>query len=305
MVKRVLVTAAVVIGALGAAAGCSGPAPQSSSRASAEAEIPVVTASPTVSNLNKALLPLDQYVATADQMSDLQYASALLASDCMKRYGIAWDPGERPVLAWFRDRTNRLGFVDEVNAAKFGYHPDPATAGDGQNPDKKRGVQLTDEQARVLQGDGDGQKSNGDIPEGGCFGEGRRKIGWDPGDTMWVQMIWNDATQRSLADKRATELNARWSSCMAESGYRYDKFEDAQDDRRWWKQDDAPASRAEINTAVADVRCKKKINYVGALTAVLVAYQQQAVDKNAERLASVRGKTDEALKKAAAVLGGR
>jgi len=302
--KNVSVTAAVLLTILGAVAGCSGPDEQRTHDGSS-VEAPAVTASPTVSNLNQASLPLDHDMLTANQYSDLDYAAKLLASDCMKRYGITWDPGKRVRPRVLVDRTNRLGLVDEAKAARAGYHVDPDKAESYENKDATRSGRLTEDQARFLDGGNPGQSATGDIPQGGCYGEARRKIGWDLNSFIWLQGISNEATRRALADKRTAAVEARWSDCMAESGYRYHRPKDAEADKRWWKDDDAPASRAEINTAVADVRCKKKVNYVGEVTAVLTAYQQQTVEKNAERLETTRHATEEALKKAAAVLGGR
>jgi hypothetical protein len=303
-VRRVVATAVTLIGVL-AVAGCSGSDPQPAAAdhgaaAGASVAPPVVTASPTVSNLNDASLPLDRYTTTVDEYIELDYASKLVASDCMKRFGIDWSAGSRLKLTAERDRSNRLGLVDEAEAARFGYHADPVDYSPRDN-----GQKLTDTQAVVLFGTRLGKSDRKDIPDGGCIAEGRREVGWNVDDDVWLQTLANDAGQRTFADKRSLAVMADWSACMKQSGYRYDKPEDASQDKRWWKgSDDAPATTAEKNTAVADVRCKKKINYVGKLTTILVAYQQQIVESNVERLESAHRQVQEALKKAAVALSG-
>ncbi|MEV4348434.1 hypothetical protein AB0J83_28605 [Actinoplanes sp. NPDC049596] len=298
--KRVYVTALALAGVM-AAAGCAGSKAETRPPGPAKAP-PAVTASPTVSNLNNASLPLDRYTTTVDEYIELDYASKLMTSDCMKRFGVGWNAGSRLKLTASRDRSNRLGLVDEKQAARFGYHMDPATY---STRDKSDNPKLTDAQGAIMFGARDGKPARDGIPEGGCAGEGYRKVGWKIDDDAWLQELDNDAAMRTFADRRALEVLAKWSACMAESGYRYDKPEAAAADQRWWKDETSPATPAEKNTAVADVRCKKKINYLGTMTSILIAYQQQIVEGNLERLEAVRKQAQDALANAATVLNGR
>ncbi|BCJ47111.1 hypothetical protein GCM10010168_83320 [Actinoplanes ianthinogenes] len=303
-----LVTTAMVIGVL-AIAGCSGGGSASPAATrnpggvpTSPVSPPAVTASPTVSSLNNASLPLDRYTTTADEYAELNYASKLMTAECMKRFGITYNPGKRLKLLDYRDRTNDLGLIDEAHAARFGYHMDPARY---SKHDTNSNPGLTTAQSYILFGERLGKSDREGVPEDGCMGEGYRKVGWSTEDDVWLQELGNDAKSRAFADKRAVALMADWSTCMRKSGYRYDNVDDVNNDQRWWKDEDAPAGRAEKNTALADVRCKKKLNYLGTMTSILVAYQQQIVEANLERLESVRAATQQALKNAAAVLGGR
>nr|WP_296067587.1 hypothetical protein [uncultured Actinoplanes sp.] len=304
--KRVLLAVALLTGVL-LNQGCSsgGNAQGGSPAPAASLPPPSVTATPSVSNLNDVGLPLDRYVTTVDDYVDLDYASRLMTADCMKGFGITWNPGTRLSMNGLRDRTNRLGLVDEAVAKRAGYHIDPAHAGDYAEQDQRHNPELSDDQNIILMGARPGQKAPKGVPQGGCTGEGYRRIGWSIDEDQWLQDLTNDAAQRTFADKRALKVSEAWSACMKESGYRYDKPDDANNDLRWWSDDKAPASKAEINTAVADVRCKKKVHYLDQMTAILAAYQQQVVETNAERLEAVHQHTQDALKKAAAVLGGR
>jgi hypothetical protein len=299
--KCVLAVAAL---AILATAGCSGAQQSSAATPGATSQLPppAVTASPTVTNLQNASLPLDRYVTSIDDYIELDYASKLLTYDCMKRFGYELNPGGRLKLTSLRDRQNRLGLVDEARAARLGYHDDPTEHASHDN-----GPKLTEKQAEVMFGrDNHGKPAADGVPKGGCTGEGYRDIGWNTDDDVWLQELENDAASRTFADKRGLTAVASWSACMKESGYRYDKPDDASQDPRWWNGGDAAtASKAEKNTAVADVRCKKKVNYIGHLTAILIAYQQQIVEVNLERLESVHQQAQDALKKGATVLSER
>lgn len=301
----------MIFGAM-AAANCSGGDPQRAAvdrkhATGISAPAPTATASPTVSNPSNASLPFDRYLTPVDDYIELNYASRLLANDCMTRFGYHLDPGHRMKLtARRREQSNHFGIVDEAAAARGGYHVDPAHASDYQP--HKNGSELTDAQAFVMFGDptkkGDPPREG--LPKGGCNEEGLLKVGWNLDEDMWLQTIEGDAVHRTFADPRALSVMADWSSCMKASGYRYDTPDDASQDPRWrTANDDGPATKAEKNAAVTDVRCKRKINYVGRLTTILVAVQQQIVENNLERLESVRQHVQNALKNAAAVLGGR
>jgi hypothetical protein len=304
--KRMSLAVALVTGVL-LVQGCAGG---ESDRAGSPAPAvslppPSVTATPSVSNLNDVGLPLDRYTTTVDDFVDLDFAAKLATADCMKGFGITWNPGSRLSFNALRDRTNRLGLVDEAVAKRAGYHIDPAHAADYAQRDQQNNPELTDEQGIILMGAGPGQKASKGVPAGGCTGEGYRKVGWNIDEDQWIQDLGNEAALRTFADRRAVTLSRAWSACMNESGYRYGKPEDANNDLRWWSDEKASASKAEINTAVADVRCKKKVRYLDQMTAILTAHQQQIVEANAERLEAAHQHTQDALKKAAAVLGGR
>ncbi|MEV6298966.1 hypothetical protein AB0M02_06130 [Actinoplanes sp. NPDC051861] len=290
--RRALATVAMLV-----VAGCAGPATTPATEPGAAPAPAGNVASPMLADLNRVDFPLDHWTTTPDEYIELDYASKLAAAACAKRYGFDWDAGARLKLLDWKDRTNRLGLVDEDAARLAGYHEDPRKA--HHTSDRDNGAEITEAQSRILMGPGP------DLPEGGCFGEGRREIGWDLDDDFWFQELQAEATERAFADRRTTKLHQRWSACMAESGHRYSKPEDAVADRRWPDFDTAEASKAEINAAVADVRCKKRVKYVVELSATLTGFQQEIVEQNAERLRAARQRTQDALRKAAAVLGGR
>ncbi|WP_433831241.1 hypothetical protein ACQP2E_12970 [Actinoplanes sp. CA-015351] len=302
--KRVLAAVVLAAGAL-STAGCAGDQDSGGETPASVASLapPPVTATPSVSNLNDTRLPLDRYTTTVDQFIDLDYASKMVAADCMKRFGITYKFGRQNLDA-LRDRTNRLGLMDEAEAKQNGYHGDPEDVAQYTQTDSAH-TNLTDEQALVLLGTRPGLQAPEGVPEGGCIGEGHSKVQWNLEEDSWLEDQTNEASARTFADERALKVIAGWSACMKKSGYRYDTPDDANNDQRWWKDDSVVASGPEIKTAVADVRCKKKVNYLDQMTSILTAYQQQIVENNAERLETAHRNTQNALKNAAAVLSGR
>jgi hypothetical protein len=281
-------------GVVGLLAGCSADPPP------AEEPQVVVTASPTASDLATETLPLDAYIVNADQVSDIDFATKLLAKACMKRFGVDWNTGGR-ISPPNNGRNYGLGLVDAVRAATYGYHPTPAERA-SQDSSQDTGRDLTDEQAILLGGVGPGQPAKPGVPDGGCYGEARRQLAWDDSVYMWLQQLAVQAMRRTLEHANTQAANARWSACMKAAGHTYATPNDANNNQSWWRDDDAGPSEREINTAVADVRCKTETNYVGELTAVLVANQQKIVEDNLERLQATRGQIREALKRAADVL---
>lgn len=306
MRRTVATTAATMLSALLLVAGCSPQSPQPSDDRSrpGSGQTPQPMAEATATDLDTATLPLDQYALTARQLADLEYANRLLAAACMRQYGIDWDPGERGDYSVLMERTNRLGIVDAQQAASVGYHIDPAHADDYEKSDEAAGREPLSPQAQqILTGGLPGQPTSGEVPDGGCFGEAHRELGWDPKDAQWFQLILSEAYSSTVADDRAQAVYNRWSACMSEAGYDYDHPVDAAENPRW--NTEVPPSREEINTAVADVACKHEINYLGEMTTILTAHQQQLVAQHHERLQAVKEQTQAALAHAAQVLAGQ
>ena len=129
------------------------------------------------------------------------------------------------------------------------------------------------------------------VPEGGCgavgiaaveqgispsripLGTGR--IGTVSGD---ADRIDQPVTQN---DARVLAVNAKWSACMASSGYRYKSPFTALEDRRWGPglYDSlgviSKITGAEIQVAVADVACRAQVNLYAVYWAVAAAYQRE------------------------------
>lgn len=86
---------------------------------------------------------------------------------------------------------------------------------------------------------------------------------------------------------------------MLRAGYSYQSPWDANDDRRWGT---ITVSQLEIETAVADVSCKKQTNLVGVYSAVQGAYQYQLINERSQELDAEVEAFDHVVEKATSLL---
>jgi hypothetical protein len=294
--------------------GCSRFGEGNEGSADAENSVPDVSATPVLQSANDKPLPLDAYLLTGDQLEVLTKAQNSLVSQCMKRFGLTYSlPSVTGQLNDDGPKTRidgRYGPQNAQRAAQWGYHPEGGAPKRDGVPWGKPGGQETPEAMTALRGTSDkakkygpgGQKINGrKVPDHGCLGEAARtltgKADGSIGDHQLAIDLKFQTLERSLQDERTQAVFRKWSACMKERGFSYKDPLDALGDKAWSKTP-MPTQR-EIQVATADSECRKEHNVVGVWYAVDYAYQEQAVDKNAEVLDSV-GKSIEARMKAAA-----
>ena len=82
-------------------------------------------------------------------------------------------------------------------------------------------------------------------------------------------------------DPRVLAVNAKWSACMAASGYRYKSPFAALEDQRWGPglYDSLGAiskiTAPELQVAAADAACRARVNLYAVYWAVAAAYQRE------------------------------
>jgi hypothetical protein len=107
---------------------------------------------------------------------------------------------------------------------------------------------------------------------------------WTPTELARGNRLQFATFEVSKLDSRVRAGVAAWSSCMGRSGYWYaDPLAAAAD----------PGfadglSRAEIDVALADIRCKARTNLIGIWFAVEAAYQRRAIEADPEGFAATR-----------------
>lgn len=282
---------------------------------------PEVSATPRLSTANDKAMPLDSYLLNPQQTKTLDNAYSSLVTTCMRRFGFDYSPpaatadsgagSEAPAT-----RTDgRFGYQSMAHAQKWGYHPE------GGNPASQKGVwareakRLTADMRIASQGSADpkqkfgpgGQTLNGEkVPDHGCVGTARKTLTGrtegDIGDADLATQIKFETLVKGQEDARTQKVFARWSACMKKDGYAYPDPLKALGDSKWSKS--AQPGTEEIRVAVADQKCREKDNVVGVWFAVDYAYQEQAVEDNAEALAAVRKSIDTRLKAANDALAG-
>ncbi len=122
------------------------------------------------------------------------------------------------------------------------------------------------------------------IPDGGCLGAAQREVEGATDLSMPVQLAF-DAWTASKSDSRVVAAFAKWSMCMAGSGYHYSTPMEANNDPKWSGE---KASAEEIAVAVADLNCKKTTNLVGIRMAVDAAYQREAISQHGVELNAIK-----------------
>ncbi|MET7987272.1 hypothetical protein [Streptomyces sp. NPDC005281] len=191
-----------------------------------------------------------------------------------------------------------------AQASELGYNsPKGTTAASDSDWDRKS--------SRVQRGllDGTLRKYKGEsVPKGGCVGvaaDGLTKNSRVPkrlegggvqlrqlqkasptslGDAE-VGIIRLDAISATRRDHRYIELIRSWSSCMRQKGYEYESPERALDDGRW---NGSVPSESEKKTAVADMTCKKAVNYLEVASEVQSTYEKKVIGKRIGELAQLR-----------------
>ncbi|MEU6624172.1 hypothetical protein ABZ926_25820 [Streptomyces litmocidini] len=264
-------------------------------------------------------LPMQAYRPTAEQARTLARAEQKLVGRCLQEFGIPWKPapelppiGPKNMLDW------RYGIHDAEMSAKFGYQVDPAQQAryDQALREADARPRLSDDQQLVLGGTDvpaellrkvgpearRGYYEGRRIPEGGCFGRARRTLGGSAqGVSPLVQRLTNESYPASMEDPLVKAVFARWSACMKAKGFAYPAPMAANDDPRFRPRSEG-ASRAEIDTALADIACRATHRVAEVWHAAEVRIQRASVARNATALAADRRALDASLREAADVL---
>ncbi|WP_086826391.1 hypothetical protein [Streptomyces sp. NRRL B-24572] len=279
--------------------------------------------------------PIAAYETTSDQQYQVKKAQNRLIDQCMKRFGFEYAPPAPQPPSRDDSKSRIFGLASAEDAARFGYASprratDPAAAKRQQLPPLSRtgqtvlnGVDLVAEaeakkkgktaapanepksQAEAEKAPGSGIMVNGrEVPVGGCGRESALKLyAPNPGsvDILFVFNLGAQAESKALEDSRVREATAKWSQCMADSGFTTSSPDSVQSDLGL-EQGGLSSPRA-ITIAKADVACKTRVNYIGTRYAVQSAYEKLLVEENAETLALFRQQTQDRLRLAAQLNG--
>ncbi|MEI5034929.1 hypothetical protein RB201_26450 [Streptomyces sp. S1A(2023)] len=173
--------------------GCSGGAAESGKSSSSESDLTSLkyalpSHTPEIKSAAIPALPIEGYLVSQGEKSQILKASRLKAKSCMARFGFdySWnasaglkaDPDDND-----SNRPRRYGIADLDAASKYGY-------GLGVNEvqgatEQTPSAAMSEAATRVFLGNSDptvkvqdGAVVNGQkIPDGGCSGEAKRKIG--------------------------------------------------------------------------------------------------------------------------------
>lgn len=273
---------------------------------------PDVGPTPAIASGANMVLPLDAYRLSKKDYIRVRRAAWMLTRDCVRRFGGDYTLSESTLLAnlpgFEHDNDRRYGLFDATSAAERGYRVPPSETGSTDAAEKGAGWNPNETELYLVRGvsagratpvtDTDGKP----LPEGGCSGEADRALHdgtTKPSNETYADEMNRESHKRSEADSRVRAVMAKWSECMARSGYTYKTIWEPND----YKWPPTPGA-TEIATAKADVACKNEVNLVGVWHAVETAYQKQMIEQNAERLKETQTYLDATIRNAARVVGG-
>ncbi|MFD8631387.1 hypothetical protein [Streptomyces sp. NPDC059533] len=222
---------------------------------------------------SKALtLPLDVYLLSAEDLAVIGRGRAAAMDRCLTRIGAQHEPAvsREPRV---RNNERRYGMADAGLATESGYHVPSAGRPTEKYPPSIMAVI-----------NGETAEYNGTpVPEGGCAGEADRELHENEMQaTLDLAQKLNMASYtKSRQDPAVTAVSKKWSDCMKESGHDYPDPLAAISDQGFRSAE--PTDR-EKEVALADVRCKQKVNLIGVWAAAETAYQQQLIKENSAEL---------------------
>ncbi|MFI1383252.1 hypothetical protein [Embleya sp. NPDC020886] len=292
-----------------ALAGCTGAGdradhPPAADRASGA---PPPAATPVTGDVSGLDLPIAAYLPTPEQRARRASAELVLIRDCLAPLGLTYQaPPAAAGGPVSKSRTERrYGVGDAVEVGTWGFRPPGAVAG---GTDKPSGPAPSRELAVALYGEAGADGVPPDPTEGrdrpgpGCLGRARFALGVDPAleRAALPGRLDVESFERSRADPRVLRVLAQWSTCMRARGFDYPDPLAAGGDPAW---DTPTPSAREIAAARATVACKTQYDVAGTWYAVDVAYQRQAIEREAVALARVRANEEECARRVGAVLG--
>ncbi|WP_315894403.1 hypothetical protein [Streptomyces sp. P9(2023)] len=294
--------------------GCSGVASESDKTSSNERDLTSLEYSkpsnaPDIKSATIPTLPIEGYLVSQKEKEQILKASRMVAKSCMARFGFSYSwsaaSGQRVTSDDnASNRSRRYGIVDSAAASKYGYG---LGADNVQGPSEQApSAAMSEAATRVFLGNSDptvkvesGAKVNGQkIPEGGCAGEAKRKIGNGLSNRAANDINMASFTV-SLNDEKVKAVLGQWSQCMQKRGY---DFNSPLDPLKTMGA--GSATPREKVTADADVQCKYETNLIGIWNSVESAIQKAMIGKKEEILEEGRRETDRSVRNASTVLSG-
>ncbi|ADI05378.1 hypothetical protein SBI_02257 [Streptomyces bingchenggensis BCW-1] len=284
--------------AVGAVTGCSADTDAPSS--------PRVKGVPEVKGeKDLPALPLDSYRLSDGDNKRFKQAQGRLAQRCMAGLGFTDFPTDpksprssASSLLTIVGMPTPLGPLDLDRAKRWGYGWEPKA----RKSWEPTGRAATDTEYAVLYGMSSSEATTPSglkPPKGGCAGQANRQLlkGIEDNRRMWTYPSGRDAgLQKAVKkDRQVRRAFATWATCVVDKGGK--RFADpmaAYSDKGWrrGKDGNTPHTRREVDTAVADVECKREQNTLGVWWAALAKRQRSDIQRNKDKYDAVRRDLD-------------
>jgi hypothetical protein len=258
-------------------------------------------------------MPLEAYEAVSTQQQEvLAQASNLLTQRCMAARGFD-DTSEAGlpfsnVASLEQIETGGAGLTSLSQAKTFGFaQPKGPGAGTATGPAiigfvgvSTFGQSLKVGKAYTEALFGFGPGSGGPSGHESCVQQASQEV-YGPANGTPVPDPVPQIAQQSVgftaSDPRISVVNKAWSACMARHFYHYSSPSRLQASH--WP---SPPTRAEIRTAVADVKCKTQVNLLNTWLTVEAAYQRALIGRNLTALSQLQANFTPLLNRAQAAL---
>ncbi|MET9763146.1 hypothetical protein ABZ016_29600 [Streptomyces sp. NPDC006372] len=227
---------------------------------------------------------------------------------CMHRFGISLDTPDIREVRWPHIPA-LLGWLGDRKPSRYGYRGPAGYLADQYAAAARGGTKalfVPDKYGGVYDGSADVFDGR-PVPPGGCHGEVMRRLDRsgealrralkDEAIVPWKLLsgIENSVARTVASDHRYQQVEQRWRDCMNRSGRPYASPADAEGDPRWARsvsitdeEPEQPVTRAEIEAAVADEKCRDEVNLPGISLALHAARQKEAIKAHATELERVK-----------------
>lgn len=278
-------SAAVVVAAF-LAVGCSTATGQSSGDAPAEPQI-----AQAVNDRPEGTAParpVDAYSLNQSDSGLIFQAREKLLIPCMKDKGFEYKSRGLPQESGSKSNSwaepDTLGLISSTAAAQTGYHS-PANSGKTKEPGTGTSSPESEEYRIALTGSGHSPNA-GPPKDKGCEGvvNGKMNSTGQPVPNLNLpDDLRTKSLEASMNDSRVKSAISSWSDCMGKHGYKYHTPVEAF--LAAWPD---PVGGSEIDTAKADMGCKKEAKLLGTWDAVISAYQTSFIKKNESALQGLK-----------------
>lgn len=241
-----------------------------------------------------AQYPIDAFMPSPLQEAELTVVTDDLVRSCMHSLGFDYEPMKQSPSQYYQhvarvhaELNSRIWGISDLQAAEtIGYNVPNMTVGlpagtPASSLPLKELLALTGS-ARSAGGALAHAPANSGIPNGGCETEANAELAsYGLGQAEPYDSLPSDISQRSftaaVASAQVKRTFARWSACMMTRDFRYSSpfaaaasFASA-----------AAVSPLQIQVAVTDIGCSRKVNVQGTGFAVESAYQRQMIHRYA------------------------
>ncbi len=251
-------------------------------------------------------LPLDSYSTnSAQDNAVILRANSLLTARCMERLGFHY-PAALKNAAPGNVATARsidvYGLTSLTQAQKYGYSTPPSSSkSTGKIPTLSQFIAEYGLPFVVALFGFNPAKPQGGHHPPGCASAGSTtifKAAYGSANSNLVGILSGDAEAETEQARPVASVVTKWSSCMANQGFDYST--PAAPETRTWP---VLPSKAEIATAVADVRCKLATNLPNTWRAFEAYYQARLINQNAVALQALQVDRAKMIQIAYRVLG--